>query len=138
MTPADGSAEPDSADASGRTALILTIATRERNLELMSEYLQSEGYDVETASTLDRFDQLLSQHGGVSVVVLDLDGFTPSVWERCERLKEMGVPILVLAGRLPAAARERAQASGAHTTLEKPVRKAELRGTVRTLARAAG
>ncbi|MFC4358770.1 PleD family two-component system response regulator [Halobium salinum] len=138
MTTPDESVEADSSDSSGRTALILTIATRERNLELMSEYLRSEGYEVETASTLERFDELLSDSDGVSVVVLDLDGFTPSVWERCERIKALGVPILVLAGRLPAAARERAQASGAHTTLEKPVRKAELRGTVKTLARAAG
>lgn len=132
MTDADESAEAE------RTALVLTIATRERNLELMSEYLRSEGYDVKTASSLAHFDRLLSECDGVRVVVLDVDGFTEAVWRRCERIQTMHVPILVLAGRLPPAARERAQTSGAHTTLEKPVRKAELRGTVKTLARAAG
>ncbi|MFC6724773.1 response regulator [Halobium palmae] len=123
---------------SKRTALVLTIASHERNLELMTQHLRSVGYDVETASTLERFDELLSEREGVSAVVLDVDGFTPSVWERCERLDAMDVPVLVLARQLPVATRERARTSGAFSTLEKPVRKAELRGTVETLARAAG
>lgn len=121
-----------------RTALILTIASRERNLELMSEYLQSVGYEVQMAPSLEHFDELLTDCDGVRVVVLDIDGFTGEVWERCRRLRDMRVPILLLAGRLPPAARERAQSYGAHTILEKPVRKAELRGTVRTLARTVG
>jgi DNA-binding response OmpR family regulator len=104
----------------------------------MTDHLQSVSHEVRTASTLDEFDDLLSETDGVSVVVLDIDGFTESVWERCERLESMEVPTLVLARRLPTAARRRARTSGAHSTLEKPIRKAELRGTVRTPARAAG
>ncbi|SFL10968.1 Response regulator receiver domain-containing protein [Halogranum rubrum] len=114
-------------------ALILAVASRSRNLELMRGLLDEAGYRVLTADDVEEFDALLQEADGVSLAVLDIDGFTAEIWARCERLQSLGVPILVLAKRLPSGVRQKALSIGARQLLEKPVRKGELRQSVQTL-----
>lgn len=114
-------------------ALILAVASRSRNLELLKQMLAEAGYRVLTADTITEFDELLQRVDGVSLTVLDIDGFTVDIWERCERLQSLDVPILVLAKRLPSKVRQKAVSLGARQVLEKPIRKAELRQSVQSL-----
>jgi DNA-binding response OmpR family regulator len=120
----------------GGDALILAVASRSRNLELMTALLNEAGYRVLTADDVDEFDELLQEADGVALTVLDIDGFTTEIWERCDRLQSLGVPILVLARRLPSEVRQKALSMGARQLLEKPVRKAELRESVQALVTA--
>ncbi|SEO98240.1 Response regulator receiver domain-containing protein [Halogranum amylolyticum] len=114
-------------------ALILAVASRSRNLELMTKLLDEAGYRVLTADDIDEFDELLQEADGVSLTVLDIDGFTGEIWDRCERLQSLDVPILVLAKRLSSEVRQKALSLGARQLLEKPVRKGELRQSVQSL-----
>lgn len=114
-------------------ALILAVASRSRNLELMKELLDEAGYRVLTADDIEEFDELLQEADGVSLTVLDIDGFTREIWDRCEKLQSLDVPILVLARRLPSEVRQKALSLGARQLLEKPVRKGELRQSVQSL-----
>ena len=114
-------------------ALILAVASRGRNLELMKELLDEAGYRVLTADDIEEFDELLQEADGVSLTVLDIDGFTREIWDRCEELQSLDVPILVLARRLPSEVRQKALSLGARQLLEKPVRKGELRQSVQSL-----
>lgn len=118
---------------SDRTALILAIASKKRNLELMSELLRQAGYEVRTAESVAEFDGLITSTNGVSLIVLDIDGFTQAIWERCEQIKKRNIPMLVLARRLTSKTRQKVMSKGAYSVLEKPVRKAELRESVQAL-----
>jgi len=117
----------------GEAALILALGKRERNLELLADLLKNGGYDVEIATSMDQFDELLQQRDDVSLTVLDVDGFTEDIWKRCEQLNDRDIPMLVLAAQIPPAMRQKAVSRGAQTILEKPVDKADLQATIRGL-----
>ncbi len=117
----------------GEAALILALGKRERNLELLADLLKNGGYDVEIATSMDQFDELLQQRDDVALAVLDVDGFTEDIWKRCEQLNDRDIPMLVLAAQIPPAMRQKAVSRGAQTILEKPVDKADLQATIRGL-----
>ncbi|MFH5797219.1 two-component system response regulator [Haladaptatus sp. CMAA 1911] len=117
----------------GEAALILALGKRERNLELLADLLKNGGYDVEIATSMDEFDELLQQRDDVALAVLDVDGFTEDIWKRCEQLNDRDIPMLVLAAQIPPAMRQKAVSRGAQTILEKPVDKADLQATIRGL-----
>jgi CheY-like chemotaxis protein len=117
----------------GEAALILALGKRERNLELLADLLKNGGYDVEIATSMDQFDELLQQRDDVALAVLDVDGFTEDIWKRCEQLNDRDIPMLVLAAQIPPAMRQKAISRGAQTILEKPVDKADLQATIRGL-----
>lgn len=114
-------------------ALILALGKRERNLELLAQLLQNGGYNVEIATSMEEFDDLLECRNDVTLAVLDVDGFTENIWMRCEQLNDRDIPILVLAAQIPPAMRQKAVSRGAQTLLEKPVDKADLQATIRGL-----
>jgi CheY-like chemotaxis protein len=117
----------------GEAALILALGKRERNLELLADLLKNGGYDVEIATSMDEFDELLQHRDDVALAVLDVDGFTENIWKRCEQLNDRDIPMLVLAAQIPPAMRQKAVSRGAQTILEKPVDKADLQATIRGL-----
>ena len=117
----------------GEAALILALGKRERNLELLADLLKNGGYDVEIATSMGEFDELLKQRDDVALAVLDVDGFTEDIWKRCEQLNDRDIPMLVLAAQIPPAMRQKAVSRGAQTILEKPVDKADLQATIRGL-----
>ncbi|WP_266080064.1 response regulator [Haladaptatus caseinilyticus] len=117
----------------GEAALILALGKRERNLELLAGLLENGGYDVEIATNMGEFDELLQHRDDVALAVLDVDGFTEDIWKRCEQLNNRDIPMLVLAAQIPPAMRQKAVSRGAQTILEKPVDKADLQATIRGL-----
>ncbi|WP_251344623.1 hypothetical protein [Haloplanus halophilus] len=65
--------------------------------------------------------------------MLDINEFTGAVWERCERLQDRSVPVMTLTGSPPETHRAAAFRHGAQTVMDKSVRKAELRASIRAL-----
>ena len=121
----------DTDNAGDRTlAIILAVSKRERNVDLLAELLEQFGYNVPVATDMDEFDELLENREDVALVVLDIDGFSKEVLNRCRELKDRGVPALVLTSNDTPAVREKAMSKGARAILEKPVEKAEIRATI--------
>lgn len=104
---------------------ILVTARNERNLELLDQFLRTAEHHTVSATSLTDVDRLLDEETQVSLAVLDADGFSADLWERCERLQANGTPVLVLSLRREAVERPGLK-HGARTVLEKPVRKEEL------------
>ncbi|WP_256335726.1 response regulator transcription factor [Halopenitus persicus] len=65
--------------------------------------------------------------------MLDIDGITGAVWERCERLQDRSVPVMTLTGSPSETPRAAAFRHGVQTVMDKPMRKAELRASIRAL-----
>lgn len=117
------------------TAIVLALASKERDRELFKDFMEDLGYETRSADGFDQFDRLLTDSVGedVGLGVFDIDGFTEAVWERSMELSTNDIPVLVLTGNEPERVRDQALSHGADSILEKPVRKAELERTINIL-----
>lgn len=109
---------------------ILLVGTNKRNLELLAEFLGKEGYRTLSAANLEEFDQVLNTTQKINLALVDISGFERGIWERCECLREKGIPLLILSPKQSAAIQQESIAHGARGVLVKPLAVRELIGLV--------
>jgi DNA-binding response OmpR family regulator len=61
---------------------ILAAATNAKNLELLCQVLEKEGYAVIGADSLEGIDAAFLENRNIALALLDLAGFDRRVWER--------------------------------------------------------
>jgi CheY-like chemotaxis protein len=114
-------------------SVILAVDRNPRNLELLSQFLGNEGFTTRRAATIEEFDAALDESAPVGLALVDIAGFDRSIWERCERLRDRDIPLLVLSPRHSAALQQESLAHGARGVLVKPLAMRELLGLIRSL-----
>ena len=116
------------------TAVVLTISARDRNTELLIEFLEAEGYGVTTVQDLPELDAIIESNlDQTRLAILDVQGYSRAVWDRCERLSGAEVPVLVLKPVATDEMRTAAHRHGARAVLSKPVSKRDLGETIKVL-----
>lgn len=101
---------------------LLLVDHMPRNLQLLEEFLGKEGYQTIGASTYAEFDQALIQHQeSIHGALIDIAGFDPHIWERCERLRAAKIPFLVVSAQMSAAIQAAGLAHGAKSVMKKPL-----------------
>lgn len=105
---------------------ILCVQKNKRNLQLLSDVLNKEGYQPLGVTTLEEFDDLLAEGQGFDLALVDLVGFDDSIWQRCQKLRERGVAFLVLSARQSSTLQQTSLAHGARGVLVKPLMIKEL------------
>lgn len=75
------------------TPVILAVDRNRRNLELLSHFLEKEGYQTHTAASPEEFDQALAELDHIAMALVDISGFDRSIWERCEGLRHNKIPL---------------------------------------------
>lgn len=113
--------------------LILTVSSNRRNLELLDEVLAKGGFRTYGVDTMTALDAALEGEAGFALALLDLSGFDRSVWERCERLQEKGVPFLILSPSQSAVVEQEGRVWGARGVLTKPLKMQDLLQLVQAL-----
>jgi DNA-binding response OmpR family regulator len=113
--------------------VILGVDRNHRNLELLSQFLEREGYQTRTAATLEEIDRVLAGANSIGLALVDIAGFDRAIWERCEGLRHHKIPFLVLSPRQSAAIQQTSLSHGARGVLIKPLIVKELLGLVRSL-----
>jgi DNA-binding response OmpR family regulator len=111
---------------------ILAAATNAKNLQLLKQVLEKEGYPVIAVDSLEGIDAALLENKDIALALLDLSGFDRRVWERCERIRETGIPFLLISARQSSAIQKESISRGAHGILVKPLVIKELLGLVRS------
>ena len=114
-------------------SVILAVDGNHRNLELLSQFLGREGYQMRSAATLEEFDQVLADADSIGVALVDIAGFDQSIWERCEGLRHHKIPFLVLSPKHSVALQQVSLTYGARGVLIKPLIGKELLGLIRSL-----
>ncbi len=112
---------------------ILTVNSNPRNLELLNEFLGRAGYEVSGVSALDAFDRFLSDHPPIDLALVDVSGFGPQIWMRCQTLQQQGIPFLVISPRQSAALQQESLTYGARGVLVKPLVVKDLLGVIKGL-----
>jgi DNA-binding response OmpR family regulator len=118
------------------TGPILVVNRNPQNLFLLNRVLDEAGYATLEAADLDAFDRALAQSEDLILALVDITGFDAEIWERCERLCENGVPLLLVAPRQSATVEEAGERHGARSVLVKPLAVKELVTLVDLLAEA--
>ena len=113
--------------------LILTVDRNRRNLELLSQFLEREGYQTHAAATLEQFDQALAAINDIGLALVDIAGFDRTIWDRCEALRHHKIPFLVLSPRHSVAIQQASLTHGAHGLLIKPLIVKDLLGLIGSL-----
>ena len=109
---------------------ILAVDQNPRNLVLMQAFLEKNGYQVETAGTLEAVDRALLGRRAIRLALIDIAGFDRGIWERCERIRDARIPFLVIFPQQHAALQEESLEHGAQGTLTKPLAQQQLLGLI--------
>jgi len=109
---------------------ILAVDRNPRNLELMQAFLEKNGYQVETAATLEAVDRILLGRRKIRLALVDISGFDRGIWERCERIRDAQIPFLVIYPMQQTAFQQESLEHGAHGTLTKPLTQRQLLGLI--------
>ncbi|MBD2069047.1 response regulator [Leptolyngbya sp. FACHB-671] len=101
--------------------VILAVDRNRRNLELLTQVLTQQGYQVLTKISLEEVEETLNTPTTIKLALVDISGFDASVWSLCQRLREQGIPFLVISPRQQAAVQQASIANGALGLLGKPL-----------------
>ena len=114
---------------------VLTVDRNQRNLELLSQFLQKEGYEAVPISTLKEFDQILMRADSFGIALVDISGFDRSIWERCEKLSTHNVPLLIISPQQVKSIQQESLAHGAQGVIFKPLVVKEFTNLIRAMIR---
>jgi DNA-binding response OmpR family regulator len=115
------------------TARVLVVLDHNaHNLEVLARVSTEHGYQVRTAASLDAFDAVLDGPSEVGLVMVDVAGFGPDIWTRCQRAADAGVPLLLMSARASSDLADEGLARGARAVLQKPLPMARFLGLLRT------
>lgn len=112
---------------------ILIVASNVQNLELLEQILWKEGYQTQRASTLEEFGTLLDSQPPYALALIDIGGFDQRIWEPCDRLRQGGVPFLIISPGDLTTIQQEGLAHGARGILTKPLASRELLNLIRSL-----
>lgn len=101
--------------------LVLLVNCNRRNLALLVRYMVREGYQTLSAHNLEAFDKVLEETENIALALVDVTGFNPAIWERCDRLYQSAIPFLVIAPRDLPALQQASMTHGAQGILVKPL-----------------
>lgn len=112
---------------------ILMVDHNKRNIELVADVLQKEGFDVQGCTSMEEFDSAIGSNRRFALALVDIAGFDRSVWERCEQLRGQ-TPFIVISAKETSAIQKEAAPRGAKGILTKPLSIAQLISLVHSLA----
>jgi DNA-binding response OmpR family regulator len=113
--------------------LILAVDRNRRNLELLTQVLVQQGYQVLAKISLEEVEETLNATTTIKLALVDISGFDASIWSLCQRLREEGIPFLVISPRQQAAVQQTSIAHGALGLLGKPLIMREFLQLIRDL-----
>jgi DNA-binding response OmpR family regulator len=113
--------------------VVLAVDANRRNLALAERFLSSDDLEIRTAATFEEIDEALAASAEIQGAFLDITGFGPDIWPRCQGLHAAGIPFIMLSARYSAAEQALGLRQGARAVLSKPLLAAELSTFVHSL-----
>lgn len=76
-------------------ATILVLSKITKNLELMADFLNKQGFNSVVASSYEDLDKIFMQNN-FDLALLDIAGFDSKIWNYCERLSRADKPFFII------------------------------------------
>lgn len=114
-------------------SIILAVDRNQRNLELLAQFLNKEGYQTLGASSFEEVAQAIGQPARIGMALVDISGFDRRIWDCCEQLRNHQIPFLILSPKQSAAIQHESLSRGARSILIKPLIVRDLLSIVHSL-----
>ncbi|MGB3267037.1 MAG: response regulator [Microcoleus sp.] len=114
-------------------SIILAVDRNQRNLELLAQFLNNEGYQMLAASSLEDVARAIGQPAKIGMALVDISGFDRRIWDCCEQLRNHQIPFLILSSKQSAAIGHESLCRGARSILVKPLIVRDLLSVVHSL-----
>ena len=101
--------------------VILVVNNKRADLELLSQQLGKEDYDVLDAASLEELDERIRVSKGIALGLIDLSGFDQRIWDRCEALHKAKIPYIVISAQRSPLIQRDSLKYGASALLISPV-----------------
>ena len=111
---------------------ILSVGSNRANLDLLSQQLVKEGYEILSAASLEELDDSIQKKKVFAVALIDLSGFNQRIWERCEALRKAKIPFIVISPQRSPIIQRDSMKYGASGLLVKPIGIKELMEYIHT------
>ena len=106
---------------------ILLASANRRDLELLGQQLDNEGYRVHSAASRKELDKILQASAArISIALIDVSDFDREIWEYCAKLRKSGIPFLIITGKRGPTIQRESVNCGAGGVLLKPIAVKEL------------
>jgi DNA-binding response OmpR family regulator len=112
--------------------VILTTVTDRSQLELLSQELGREGYEVVAATSLTELITKIKKGSKISLAVVDVPAFGQEIQDGLEALNKSGIPFIVISERSPSIQKHTLR-SGARGLFTRGIRLTELLEHIHTL-----
>lgn len=112
---------------------ILIVGTNQRNLELLSGFLNKQGYKSIGAINIPQINKIITEGNRIDLVLLDITGFDNSIWDICQKLHDKNIQLLIISPRQSASITKESIAHSANGVLVKPLVMNELLGLIKKL-----
>lgn len=113
--------------------VILIVDSNRTSLEILSQQLEKEGYQVMRASSLEELDSVINNNSGIALSIVDISGFDERIWERYKELHDAKVPFMVISSQRSSSIQRDSMKYGASCLLIKPLGAKELVEYINTL-----
>ncbi|MEP6985599.1 MAG: response regulator [Chloroflexota bacterium] len=112
---------------------ILIVGSNPRNLELLAQFLNKEGYETVSAAKLEEFGEILNSGNRYGLALVDIAGFDRGIWQYCELCSNQNIPLLIISPQQLSSIRQESMSHGAQGVLFKPLVVKELVNLVNTM-----
>ena len=114
-------------------SIILAVDRNQRNLELLSQFLNKEGYQTIAADSFEEVVKAIDLPDKIGMALVDISGFDRRIWDCCEQLRNHQIPFLILSPKQSAAIQHESFSRGARSMLVKPLIVRDLLSIVHSL-----
>lgn len=104
---------------------ILVLSKITKNLELMSDFLNKQGFDSVVASSYEDLDKIFNKND-FDLALLDIAGFDSKIWSYCERLSQADKPFFIISPQKNPKIDHESLKKGARGVIVKPLVMKEL------------
>ncbi|WP_038041190.1 response regulator [Thermodesulfobacterium hveragerdense] len=113
---------------------ILIISKLTKNVELMADFLQKQGYNTIKAYSYKDLDKILIDPH-FDIAFLDIAGYDKNIWDYCKKLKLLNKPFYVLSSCNNPKIKEESLTRGAKGVIVKPIVIKEFLAIIQSLLR---
>lgn len=100
---------------------ILVVEQNQKNAELINTALIKFGFICSSTSDYAALDTALAENNFFDIVLMDVTGFDADIWERCKKIHQLNIPLLILSAKPSAALQQHGMKYGARGIVSKPV-----------------
>jgi DNA-binding response OmpR family regulator len=100
---------------------ILVVEHNEKNADLISKALDKFGFECNPANDYQAVDVALSSSNSYDIILMDISGFDTEIWERCKKIHQLNIPLLIMSAKPSAALQQHGLRYGARGIIAKPV-----------------